>query len=123
MDRRNTYIFNQRTSLSFGRARLAIPTAALLYAIFLGLLLFTVFLGESRNSERKDDGQGKNGNNGFHGAFPLRMGANTECVRGDCERMLCCRGRFQSRGDDISLGDEATTPAPLLLVQRRRLVN
>ena len=72
------YIFN--TSLSFGRARLAIPTAALLYASFLGLLLFTVFLGESRNSERKADGEGDNGNNGFHGAFPLRIWGLTQVV-------------------------------------------
>jgi len=43
----------------FIRARLGlgIPIAALLFASFLGLLLFTVFLGESRNSERKTDGQ------------------------------------------------------------------
>ena len=67
----------QSTSLWWlSRARLAIPKAALLFASFLGLLLFTVFLGESRNSERKADGQGENGNNGFHGAFPLRMGGN-----------------------------------------------
>ena len=62
------------------RARLAIPKAALLFASFLGLLLFTVFLGESRNSERKADGQGENGNKGFHGAFPLRMGGQPQSV-------------------------------------------
>ena len=62
--------------LSRARLGISIPKAALLFASFLGLLLFTVFLGESRNSERKADGQGEDGNNGFHGAFPLRMGGN-----------------------------------------------
>ena len=73
--------------LGGARLGLGIPIAALLFASFLGLLLFTVFLGESRNSERKADGQGENGNKGFHGAFPLRMGATTKCVRADCERI------------------------------------
>jgi hypothetical protein len=50
-----------------------IPPAALLFASFLGLLLFTLFLGASRNSERKGDGQGEKGKNGFHGALPLRL--------------------------------------------------
>src|SRR6476660_5805570 len=75
--------FYQSTSLWWlGRARLGlgIPIAALLFASFLGLLLFTVFLGESRNSERKTDGQGEDGNNGFHGAFPLRMGGQPQSV-------------------------------------------
>src|SRR6476659_7288935 len=76
----------QSTSLWWlRRARLgiSIPIAALLFASFLGLLLFTVFLGESRNSERKADDQGENVNNGFHGAFPLRMGGNHKvCPRG-----------------------------------------
>src|SRR4029078_7273620 len=52
--------FYQSTSLWWlGRARLGlgIPIAALLFGSFLGLFLFTVFLGESRNSERKTDGQ------------------------------------------------------------------
>ena len=66
--------------LGGARLGLGIPIAALLFASFLGLLLFTVFLGESRNSERQADGQGENGNNGFHGAFPLRLGGQTQVV-------------------------------------------
>ena len=40
---------------------------------FLGLVLAAVGLGESRDSERKADGQSEKRKNGFHGAFPLRI--------------------------------------------------
>jgi len=38
-----------------------IPLAALLFASLLGLLLATMFLGESRKNERKADDQGDKG--------------------------------------------------------------
>ena len=60
-----TPIYQNPSLCWLGRARLGlgIPKAALLFASFLGLLLFTVFLGESRNSERKARWwPGENGN-------------------------------------------------------------
>jgi hypothetical protein len=63
----NENLFRRFAGLGTG-----IPLAALLFASLPGLLLATVFLGESRKSERKADGQGEKGQNGFHGASPLR---------------------------------------------------
>jgi hypothetical protein len=48
------------------------PIAVRVVASFPSLVLAAVGLGESRNSERKADGQGEKRKNGFHGTFPLR---------------------------------------------------
>ena len=51
------------------------------------------------------------------------MGEQTQRVFAQIASGCCVAEVVSDRGGDIPLGDEATTPAPLLLVQRCRLVN